>query len=188
MSNGAFGCASGGSISWPARNRGKNRAKGVPISGPRAALPGGWPPKRACGAQPLRFSHAKDKRYWIERSTGNAVCGRLATGSLAAAVDAHPVSFPRSGCRRRRGGTSSLSVLPETGSRLSHSRSRSQAATADCLPSARRREKSRHAGGIPKGKALWLLLHTSGRAEVCPRREQRDLDKLRFISAHPGSV
>ena len=72
----------------------------------------------------------------------------------------------------RRDGRHSLSVLPETGWKLSHSRSRSQAATADDLSSARRRREPRHAGGIPKGKALWLLLHTSGRAEVCPRRDR----------------
>ena len=129
----ADGCASGGSISWPARNGGKNRAKGVP---------------------PLQFSHAKDKRYWIERSTAGSVCGRLATGSLAAAFGVQAVSFPRSGCRRRRAGRHSLSVLPETGRRPTHSRSRSQAATTDDLSSVRRRTKSRHAGGIPKGRAL----------------------------------
>ena len=58
------------------------------------------------------------------------------------------------GCVPRRDGRHSLSVLPETWSRLSHSRSRSQAATADCLPSARRRREYRHEGGIPKGRAL----------------------------------
>ena len=58
------------------------------------------------------------------------------------------------GCRRRRDGKRFLSVLPETGYKLSHSRSRSQAATTDDLSSARRRTKSRHAGGIPKGGAL----------------------------------
>ena len=47
-----------------------------------------------------------------------------------------------------------LSVLPETGRRPTHSRSRSQAATTDDLSSVRRRTKSRHAGGIPKGRAL----------------------------------
>ena len=102
----------------------------------------------------MRFSHARDNQIMIQRLTGNAVCGLGPTGSALAAVDAHPVSFPRSGCRRRRGGTSSLSVLPETWSRLSHSRSRSQAATTAFLSSARRRTKSRHAGGIPKGRAL----------------------------------
>ena len=167
--------ASGGSISWPARNGGKNRAKGVP---------------------PLQFSHARGKPYKIERSTGSF----SADGSLPArCTRAHhfvagplarnrspplPICTPfRSHARvyvLRRDGRHSLSVLPETWSRLSHSRSRSQAATADCLPSARRRNVSRHAGGIPKGKALWLLLHTSGRAEVCNRREQKELYKLQF--------
>ena len=61
------------------------------------------------------------------------------------------------GCVPRRDGGGCLSVLPETRRRLSHSRSRSQAATADCLPSARRRTKSRHAGGITKGGALWRV-------------------------------
>ena len=102
----------------------------------------------------MQFSHASGKRHKIERSTGNAVCGRLVTCSLAAAIGIQPVSFPRSGCRRRRDGRHSLSVLPETGWKLSHSRSRSQAATADCLPSARRRREYRHEGGIPKGRAL----------------------------------
>ena len=71
-----FWDASGGSISWPARNRGKNRAKGVP---------------------PLRFSHARGKQCKIERSTADSVRGLGPTGSALAAVDAHPVSFPRSG-------------------------------------------------------------------------------------------
>ena len=62
----------------PARNREKNRAKGVP---------------------PLRFSHAGGKQCKIERSTANSVCGLRATSSRVAAVDAHPVSFPRSGMR-----------------------------------------------------------------------------------------
>ena len=147
----SFRDASGGSISWPARNGGKNRAKGVP---------------------PLQFSHANGKQCKIARSTDSLP----ADGSLPARSPPLPICTPfRSharGCVPRRDGRHSLSVLPETWSRLSHSRSRSQAATADCLPSARRREKSRHAGGIPKGKALWLLLHTSGRAEVCPRRDR----------------
>ena len=69
-------------------------------------------------------------------------------------------------CRRRRDGRHSLSVLPETGWKLAHSRSRSQAATSRFRSSARRRRGSRHAGGIPKGKALWSLLPTSGEAEV----------------------
>ena len=145
----ADGCASGGSISWPARNGGKNRAKGVP---------------------PLRFSHARGKLCKIERSTETLVCGRLATGSkyarpplrggsprtesLAAAIGIQPVSFPRSGCRLRRDGESPLSVSPETEWMLSHSRSRSQAATTFFLSSARRYTKLRHAGGIPKGGAL----------------------------------
>ncbi len=141
------------------RNRGKNRAKGVP---------------------PLQFSHARGKPYKIERSTGSF----SADGSLPARSPPLPICTPfRSharGCVPRHDGRHSLSVLPETWSRLSHSRSRSQAATADCLPSARRRNVSRHAGGIPKGKALWLLLHTSGRAEVCNRREQKELYKLQF--------
>ena len=81
----------------------------------------------------------------------------------------------------RRDGRHSLSVLPETGRRPTYSRSRSQAATADDLSSARRREESRHAGGIPKGKALWSLLPTSGEAEVGPRREQKEFYKLQSI-------
>ena len=133
------------------RNRGKNRPKAFPLGEPPT-------PEINCNR--------------IERSTVTLVCGRLATGSLAAAFGVQAVSFPRSGCRRRRDGRHSLSVLPETGWKLSHSRSRSQAATADDLSSARRRREPRHAGGIPKGKALWLLLHTSGRAEVCPRRDR----------------
>ena len=147
----SFRDASGGSISWPARNGGKNRAKGVP---------------------PLRFSHAGGKQCKIERSTANSVCGLRATSSRVAATSLCAVSFPRSGCVLRRDGRHSLSVLPETGWKLPHSRSRSQAATAYFLSSARRRNVFRHAGGIPKGKALWLLLHTSGRAEVCPRRDR----------------
>ena len=75
------------------------------------------------------------------------------------------------GCVPRRDGRHSLSVLPETGWRLSHSRSRSQAATTRPRSSARRREASRQAGGIPKGRALWSLLPTSGEAEVGPRRD-----------------
>ena len=75
------------------------------------------------------------------------------------------------GCIPRRDGRGCLSVLPETRQRPTHSRSRSQAAIADFLSSARRRSISRHAGGIPKGKALWSLLPTSGEAEVGPRRD-----------------
>ena len=37
------------------------------------------------------------KQYKIKRSTANSVCGLRATSSRVAAVDAHPVSFPRSG-------------------------------------------------------------------------------------------
>ena len=145
-----FRDASGGSISWPARNGEKNRAKGVP---------------------PLRFSHSSGKRHKIERSSAGAVCGLGPTGSALGAVGLRVVSFPRSGCGLRRDGENSLSVLPETGWKLSHSRTRSQAATSSYLSSARRRNSSRHAGGIPKGKALWSLLPTSGDAEVGPRRE-----------------
>ena len=94
------------------------------------------------------------KQYKIKRSTANSVCGLRATSSRVAAVDAHPVSFPRSGCRRRRDGRGCLSVLPETGWKPPHSRSRSQAATSHFHSSARRRSVSRHAGGIPKGRAL----------------------------------
>ena len=108
-------------------------------------------------------------------------CADSALPARASPLSMHtPFRSHARGCVPRRDGRHSLSVLPETWSRLSHSRSRSQAATADCLPSARRRNVSRHAGGIPKGKALWLLLHTSGRAEVCNRREQKELYKLQF--------
>ena len=75
------------------------------------------------------------------------------------------------GCIPRRDGKRFLSVLPETGWRLTHSRSRSQAATLKFRSSARRRKSLRHADGIPKGKALWSLLPTSGEAEVGPRRD-----------------
>ena len=118
----------------------------------------------------MQFSHAKDKRHKIVRSTAGAVCGLRATGlmyarpplrggsprteSLAAAIGIQPVSFPRSGCGLRRDGKRFLSVLPETGQALSHSRSRSQAAISSCLSSARRRRESRHVGRIPKGGAL----------------------------------
>ena len=144
----------------------------------------------------MRFSRASGKQYKIERSTGSLA----ADGSLPArCTRAHhfvagPLARNRSpplsmhtpfrsharGFRRGRDGKSPLSVSPETGWMLSHSRSRSQAATSRFRSSARRRRGYRHAGGIPKGRALWLLLHTSGRAEVCPRREQRDLDKLQL--------
>ena len=142
------------------RNRGKSRPKAFPLGEPPT-------PEINCSR--------------IERSTVMLVCGRLATGSLAAAFGVQAVSFPRSGCRRRRDGRHSLSVLPETGWKLSHSRSRSQAATSRFRSSARRRRGSRHAGGIPKGKALWSLLPTSGEAEVGPRREQKELYKLQSI-------
>ena len=82
-------------------------------------------------------------------------------------------SHARGGCIPRRDGWGYLSVLPETGSRLSHSRSRSQAATLKFRSSARWRIEPCHAGGIPKGKALWSLLPTSGEAEVGPRREYK---------------
>ena len=78
----------------PARNREKNRAKGVP---------------------PLRFSHARGKQCKIERSTATLECGLGPTGSALAAVDAHPVSFPRSGCRRRRDGRGVLVGLTRNG-------------------------------------------------------------------------
>jgi len=48
------------------------------------------------------------------------------------------------GCQRRCDGTSFLSVLPETGWRLTHSRSRSQSATSDFHSSERRRREYRH--------------------------------------------
>ena len=53
----------------PARNRGKNRAKGVP---------------------PLRFSHARDKQYKIGRSTGSF----SADGSLPARSPPLPIYTP----------------------------------------------------------------------------------------------
>jgi len=92
----------------------------------------------------LRFSHARGKLCKIERSTETLVCERLATGSLAAATCLCAVSFPRSGCRLWRDGRGLLSVLPETGWRLTHSRSRSQSATSDFHSSERRRREYRH--------------------------------------------
>ena len=113
----------------------------------------------------------RGKQCKIERSTGSLA----ADGSLPARsppLSMHtPFRSHARGFRRGRDGKSPLSVLPETGWMLSHSRSRSQAATSRFRSSARRRRGYRHAGGIPKGRALWLLLHTSGRAEVCPRRD-----------------
>ena len=83
---------------------------------------------------------------------------RCADGSLPARsppLSAYsPFRSHAQGYRHRRDGENSLSVLPETGWKLSHSRSRSQAATSSYLSSARRRNSSRHAGGIPKGGAL----------------------------------
>ena len=102
----------------------------------------------------MQFSHARGKLSEIKRSTGYAACGLGPTGSALAAIGLCAVSFPRSGCGLRRDGENSLSVLPETGWKLSHSRSRSQAATLKSRSSARRRRESRHAGGIPKGRAL----------------------------------
>ena len=80
--------------------------------------------------------------------------GSHRTESRVAAGDVCAVSFPRSGCGLRRDGESPLSVLPETGRKSPHSRSRSQAATSHFHSSARRRSVSRYAGGIPKGRAL----------------------------------
>jgi len=81
-----------------------------------------------------------------------------ADGSLPARSPPLPAFAPfRSharGCRPWRDGRGLLSVLPETGRRPAHSRSRSQAATSRFRSSARRRRGSRHAGGIPKGRAL----------------------------------
>ena len=145
----------------------------------------------------MRFSHASGALCKFERSTVSTVCGRLATGSryarpplrggsprtesLAAAIGIQPVSFPRSGCGLRRDGRDSFSVSPETRRRPTHSRSRSQAAIADFHSSARRRNSSRHAGGIPKGKALWSLLPTSGESEVGPRREYKATRQTRIL-------
>ena len=87
------------------------------------------------------------------------------------------------GCRCRRDGRRYLSVSPETGKMPTHSRSRSQAATTDYLSSARRRTKFRHAGGIPKGRALRRVFCPafSARAETgWPPEANDDLHKLRF--------
>ena len=141
------------------RNRGKNRPKAFPLGEPPT-------PGASCARSSARM------RHWCADS---ALPARAPPQSVFAPFRSHARGYVP-----RRDGRHSLSVLPETGSRLSHSRSRSQAATADCLPSARRREEFRHAGGIPKGRALWSLLPTSGEAEVGPRREQKELYKLQF--------
>ena len=73
---------------------------------------------------------------------------RCADGSLPARsppLSAYsPFRSHARGCRLRRDGESPLSVSPETGWVLSHSRSRSQAATSCSHSSARRRREYRH--------------------------------------------
>ena len=98
--------------------------------------------------------------------TSTVLCANLSARLLVRCADsalparAPPLSALSSfrshalGCIPRRDGRGSLSVLPETRRRQTHSRSRSQAATSRFRSSARRRKESRHAGGIPKGGAL----------------------------------
>ena len=118
------------------RNRGKNRPKAFPLGEPPT-------PGANCAGSSARM------RHWC------------ADSALPARAPPHssrrPFRSHARGCVPRRDGRHFLSVLPETGWRPTHSRSRSQAATADDLSSARRRTKSRHAGGITKGGALWRV-------------------------------
>ena len=90
------------------------------------------------------------KQYKIKRSTGNLP----ADGSLPArCTRAH--HFVAGPLARNRSPPLSM-----------HTPFRSHARGF-----RRGRAESRHAGGIPKGKALWSLLPTSGEAEVGPRRD-----------------
>ena len=111
--------------------------------------------------------------------------GSHRTESRVAAGDVCAVSFTRSGCGLRRDGESPLSVLPETGRKSPHSRSRSQAATSHFHSSARRRSVSRYAGGIPKGRALRRVFCPafSARAEKDWPSETKLLYKLWFIQS-----
>ena len=131
------------------RNRGKNRPKAFPLGEPPT-------PGANCAGSSARLATClRTARYrldvrapttsWRVPSHGIARRRFRRTGRFVPTLG---------GCIPRRDGRHSLSVLPETGRRPTHSRSRSQAATADDLSSARRRTESRHAGGIPKGRAL----------------------------------
>ena len=97
----------------------------------------------ADGSQPARGTRAH-----------HFVAGPLARNRAPPLSALSPFRSHARRCRLRRDGRGSLSVLPETRWRPTHSRSRSQAATSDYRASARRRTESRHAGGIPKGGAL----------------------------------
>ena len=115
------------------RNRGKNRPKVFPLGN----LP---TPKIICTNLSARL---------LVLCADSGLPARPSPLSACAPFRSHA-----RGCVPRRDGKRFLSVLPETGWKLPHSRSRSQAATLMFRSSARRRKESRHAGRIPKGGAL----------------------------------
>jgi len=117
----------------PARNRGKNRAKGFPL----------------CNSPTPKINSPRLSARMLVLCADSGLPARPSPLSAYSPFRSHA-----RGCQRRRDGENSLSVLPETGRKPAHSRSRSQAATSCSHSSARRRRKSRHVGGIPKGGAL----------------------------------